>query len=156
MFSFLGRMFGSSDAGTQLITNAAEGIDKLFYTDEEKAEDARTAKREVMGTYMAWLDSTTGSRIARRFLAVGCFSIWAMEHMTAVIMRVLSNWFGDMPDGDNKLAMSADFLTVTASDMQTLVGIVFAFYFGGPVLVDASANMLKKWTGTQDTSKAQG
>jgi hypothetical protein len=45
--------------------------------------------------------------------------------------------------------LSADFLTATASEMQTLVAVVFAFYFGGPVLVDASANMLKKWAGTE-------
>ena len=156
---FLGKMFGSSEAGEKIIDGVTAGIDKLWYTDEEKAGDAQQAKREGMAVYMKWLESTSGSRIARRLLAVGAFTIWAFEHVTAVIMRVMSNWFGDVDivtgtGADqvtvtiNKLSLSADFLTATALDMQTLVAVVFAFYFGGPVLVDASANMLKKWAGT--------
>lgn len=155
MFGFIAKMFGSQKAGEKIIEGVSNGIDKLWYTDEEKAGDAAQAKREGMAVYMKWLESTSGSRIARRLLAVGAFSIWAIEHITAVIMRVLSNWFGDatvLVDGVqttvNKLSLSADFLTATALDMQTLVAVVFAFYFGGPVLVDASANMLKKWAGT--------
>ena len=92
---FLGKMFGSSEAGEKIIDGVTAGIDKLWYTDEEKAGDAQQAKREGMAVYMKWLESTSGSRIARRLLAVGAFSIWAVEHITAVIMRVLSNWFGD-------------------------------------------------------------
>jgi hypothetical protein len=155
MFGFVAKMFGSQKAGEKIIDGVVNGIDKLWYTDEEKAGDAAQAKREGMAVYMKWLESTSGSRIARRLLAVGAFSIWAVEHITAVIMRVLSNWFGDVTtlvDGTtvivNKLSLSADYLTATALEMQTLVAVVFAFYFGGPVLVDASANMLKKWAGT--------
>lgn len=155
MFGFVAKMFGSQKAGEKIIDGVVDGIDKLWYTDEEKAGDAAQAKREGMAVYMKWLESTSGSRIARRLLAVGAFSIWAVEHITAVVMRVLSNWFGDVTtlvDGTtvivNKLSLSADYLTATALEMQTLVAVVFAFYFGGPVLVDASANMLKKWAGT--------
>ena len=145
MFGFLGKMFGSSKAGEQIIDGAMSGIDKMFYTDEEKAEDARTVKREVMAVYMKWLESTSGSRIARRLLAVGAFTIWALEHISAVILRVISIW----ADDPTKLTDAATFLRDTANDQNALVGVVFAFYFGGPVLVDASANMLKKWTGAK-------
>lgn len=145
MFSFLGRMFGSSQAGEKIIDGAISGIDKLWYTDEEKAQDAATAKREVMTVYMKWLESTSGSRIARRLLAVGAFTIWSIEHLSAVVLRVSSIWVDDA----DKLTEAAKFLTETANDQNALVGVVFAFYFGGPVLVDASANMLKKWTGTE-------
>jgi hypothetical protein len=162
MFGFIGKMFGSSAAGEKIIDGVTDGIDKLWYTDEEKAGDAAQAKREGMAVYMKWLESTSGSRIARRLLAVGAFSIWGVEHVTAVIMRVMSNWFGDVTtqvNGTtvivNKLSLSADFLTETALGMQTLVAVVFAFYFGGPVLVDASANMLKKWAGTSEKKSAK-
>ena len=160
MFGFIAKMFGSQAAGEKIIDGVASGIDKLWYTKEEQAEDAAQAKREGMAVYMKWLESTSGSRIARRLLAVGAFTIWAVEHITAVVMRVLSNWFGDVTttvEGKevvvNKLSLSADFLTATALEMQTLVAVVFAFYFGGPVLVDASANMLKKWAGTEKPEK---
>ena len=162
MFGFIAKMFGSQAAGEKIIDGVASGIDKLWYTKEEQAEDAAQAKREGMAVYMKWLESTSGSRIARRLLAVGAFTIWAVEHITAVVMRVLSNWFGDVTtvvEGKevvtNKLSLSADFLTATALEMQTLVAVVFAFYFGGPVLVDASANMLKKWAGTEKPEKPE-
>lgn len=154
MFGFLSKMFGSSKAGEKIIDGAISGIDKIWYTDEEKAEDIAQAKREAMGVYMKWLESTSGSRIARRLLAFGAFLIWATEHITAVAMRVLSGWFGEtttIVDGvsvtTNQLLITAQYLTDTAAEQQPLVAFVFAFYFGGPVLVDASANMLQKWAG---------
>lgn len=157
MWSFIGKMFGSSAAGDKIIDGVSKGIDKMWYTSEEKADDAAQAKREGMAVYMKWLESTSGSRIARRLLAVGAFSIWTVEHITAVIMRVLSSWFGDVKtivDGvsltTNKLGEAAEYLTATALEQQPLVAFVFAFYFGGPVLVDASAGMLKKWAGSED------
>lgn len=144
MFGFIAKMFGSQKAGEKIIDGVASGIDKLWYTSEEKAEDAAQAKREGMAVYMKWLESTSGSRIARRLLAIGAFSIWAVEHISAVILRVCAIW----ADDPAKLTEAATFLRDTANDQNALVGVVFAFYFGGPVLVDASANMLKKWTGT--------
>ena len=48
MFSFIGKMFGSSKAGEKIIDGVTTGIDKLWYTDEEKAGDAAQAKREGM------------------------------------------------------------------------------------------------------------
>ena len=162
MFGFIAKMFGSQEAGAKIIDGVTDGIDKLWYTDEEKAGDAAQAKREGMAVYMKWLESTSGSRIARRLLAVGAFSIWAVEHVSAVVLRILSNWWGDaqvLADGVqvtiNKLSLSADFMSATAYEMQTLVAVVFAFYFGGPVLVDASANMLQKWAGTGEKKAAE-
>ena len=150
MLSFIGKMFGSAKAGEKIIDGAMSGIDKLFYTDEEKAEDGRQAKRDVMGVYMKWLESTSGSRIARRLLAVGAFSIWAIEHAMSVVFRtaaIFTNELGVITA--DKFTEAGELLHASANDMQTLVGVVFAFYFGGPVLVDASANMLKKWAGTK-------
>ena len=145
MLGFLGRMFGTAKAGEQIISGAMSGIDKMWYTKEEKAEDAAQAKREAMTVYMKWLESTSGSRIARRLLALGAFMIWATEHIAATIVSVSSIW----SDSPEKLEATANFLADTAQSNNTLVGVVFAFYFGGPVLVDASANMLKKWTNTE-------
>lgn len=145
MFGFIAKMFGSAKAGDKIIDGVTNGIDKLWYTDEEKAGDAAQAKREGMAVYMEWLKSTSGSRIARRLLAVGAFTIWSVEHISAVVLRICAIWADDA----TKLTEAATFLRETANEQNALVGIVFAFYFGGPVLVDASANMLKKWTGTE-------
>ena len=123
MIGFLGKMFGSAKAGEQIIDGAMNGIDKLWYTKEEKAEDAAQAKRETMTVYMKWLESTSGSRIARRLLALGAFSIWATEHIAAG----LSSVFRQSGHTEAKLEETATFLAHTAQSNNTLVGVVFAF-----------------------------
>lgn len=141
--SFLGKLFGTDAAAGKVIDNISAGVDKMFYTEEEKAGDNAAARTEGFAVYMEWLRGTSGSRVARRCLALGTFAIWSIEHLTAVTMRVASVWAED----PGRLDAAAVYLTDVATENNTLVGVVFAFYFGGPVLVDASAAMLKKWTG---------
>ena len=47
MFSFLGKLFGTDKAGEAIVDGATSAIDKIWYTEEEKAEDAAQAKREA-------------------------------------------------------------------------------------------------------------
>ncbi len=84
MFSFLGKLFSSSGAGEAIVESVSSGIDKIWYTDEEKADAVATARREGYAVYMTWLQSTTGSRLARRWVALLVTGIWALEHITAV------------------------------------------------------------------------
>ncbi len=146
MFDFLGRMFGSSKAGEKIIDGAVSGIDKLFYTDEEKAEDRAQAKREVMTVYMAWMESTTGSRIARRLLAVMAASIWAVQKIVEQVFNVMAIWETD-PTIVEKLTASAEAMNAGASSTADLVAVVFAFYFGGPAAVEISKNALNAFAG---------
>lgn len=141
MFKFLGRMFGSSKAGEAIIDGAVSGIDKMFYTDEEKADDRAQAKREAMAVYMKWMESTTGSRIARRLLALMAASIWAIQKIIEQVFNVLAVWKED-PAVIEKLTASAEVMNAGASSTADLVAVVFAFYFGGPAAVEISKNAL--------------
>jgi len=141
MFDFIGRMFGSSKAGEKIIDGAISGIDKLWYTDEEKAQDAAQAKREVMTVYMSWMESTQGSRIARRLLALIAALMWAVQQIGAVILQLAAVWHDDAVV-IGKLVQGSEILQAGANDTSTLVAVVFAFYFGGPAAVDISKNAL--------------
>ena len=55
MFSFLGKLFGTDKAGEKLVDGATSAIDKIWYTEEEKAEDAAQAKREAAAVYISGL-----------------------------------------------------------------------------------------------------
>ena len=59
MFAFLGSLFGSAKAGEKIIDGVTSSIDKLWHTDEEKADDVAQARREGMTAYMAWLPGVT-------------------------------------------------------------------------------------------------
>jgi hypothetical protein len=148
MWGIFGKLFGSSAAGEKIIDGVSNGIDKLWYTKEEKAEDQ--AKREeradamrVKGyeVYMSWLESTTGSRIARRVIAIMITGIWALEHVSAIVLRTASV-FVDEP---TKWAQAAEMLSQTAYDNNSLVGVVLLFYFGGPVGIEGVKGLVSKW-----------
>jgi hypothetical protein len=144
---FVGRLFGSKEAGNQLIDSVASGIDKIFYTDQEEAEAKAKAKTEAMTVYMGWLESTTGSRLARRMLALGVSGIWGLEHLTSVILSVASIFADDSGAVTAaKLTEASDKLAGHALDNNALVGIVLLFYFGGPAAIDGVKGLVMKWT----------
>lgn len=159
MWSLLGNMFGSSKAGEKLLDSAVNGVDKLFYTSEEKSEDKARARTEAYAVYMKWLEGTTGSRVARRLLALGAFIIWALEHIIGSVFSVVAIWADRVAPGPGmvsdfeKFSQAAELLRDQAMSNNALVGVVFAFYFGGPVAVDVSKNMLTKWTGSDNARR---
>ncbi len=144
---FFGRLFGSSEAGNTLIEGGINAIDKLVYTREEEAEDKAKAKTELMSVYMAWLTSTSGSRLARRLLALIVTGIWAAEHVTSVVLRVFSVFTNDSGAlTSDKFIAAADMLSTEAIDNTPLVGVVLLFYFGGPAAVEGVKGLVMKWT----------
>lgn len=68
-------MLGSSETGAKIVDGAISGLDAMFHTDEEKSELAfRFAELRIK-----FAESTTGSRLARRYIAfavVGTYLLW--------------------------------------------------------------------------------
>lgn len=160
MWSFLGRLFGSSKAGEKLIDGAISAVDKVWYTPEEKAEDAAKAKTEIMNVYMKWLESTSGSRIARRVIAFMVCGPWSLAQVLSLIIDALTPFINgtekvfQMVDGkivetivlsSTKWDAAAQSLHDNASANNELVGVVLLFYFGGPVAVDGMKGLVDKW-----------
>lgn len=57
---FLKALFPGADAANKVIDATTKGIDKLFYTAEEKADDKARAKREAAAMYIKWMEATSG------------------------------------------------------------------------------------------------
>ena len=145
--SIFANMFGTAEIGTTLITKISAGIDSLVHTDQEQSEAEAAARTEGYAVYMKWLESTSGSRLARRYLAVLVTGIWGMEHVTGVILRVCSMFTdsaGTMTS--TKFIEASKYLTETATENNALVGVVLLFYFGGPAATDAVKGMVTKWS----------
>jgi hypothetical protein len=141
MFEMIGRLFGSQKAGEAIIDGVSNGVDKMFYTDEEKAEDAAKARTEGMQVYMKWLESTSGSRLARRIIALLVTGIWALEHLSSVTLGVV----GVFVENADKFIEASEMLATHAQENNTLVGVVLLFYFGGPAAVDGVKGLVQKW-----------
>ena len=160
MFGFIAKMFGSAKAGEAIIDGVTSGIDKMWYTKEEKADDANQARREGMAVYMKWLESTSGSRLARRFIALIITFPWAMANLISLILDAVGPFINGVEtvsrviDGvivqvtvlnSEKYAAAADSLAANASENNSLVGVVLLFYFGGPAAIDGVKGLVNKW-----------
>jgi len=152
MFGLLGSLFGTAKAGEAMIAGVTNGIDKLFYTGEEQAEAKAKARTEGMTVYMAWLASTSGSRLARRVLALSVTSVWIIEHMMAVLfdtMAVFTNNAGALTS--DKLVTASLHMNASADSNRELVAIVLLFYFGGPAAIDGVKALATKWSANGKT-----
>lgn len=141
MFTFLGSLFGSSKAGEAIVDGISSAADKLFYTDEEKAVDAAKARSEGFRVYMTWLESTSGSRLARRVIALMVTGIWATEHLASVVLGAYAALAADPAKWERVSAMLAGH----AAENNALVGVVLLFYFGGPAATEGVKGLVERW-----------
>ena len=146
MFSFIGKLFGSDKAAASLIDNISCGLDKLVYTDEEKSEDSAQALREGNKVYMTWLQSTTGSAIARRFIAIVVTLVWAAQYVGSMLLSAIAPW---MTDETIVKAMmeSAEVLQANGEQGNAAFMVVLSFYYlgnKGDALIQAAVNKFSK------------
>ncbi len=144
MFGFLKQMFGTGDAAEKVIDNISAGIDKIWYTDEEKSEDAAQAKREGNAVYMEWLKSTSGSRVARRFIAITVTLIWAAQYLVSLLLGMIAPWV-DL-ETSKALMESAKFLAQNGEQGNGAFMVILGFYFLGNKADEMFKSAVSKFT----------
>lgn len=130
MLGWIGKLFGSDKAATSLIDNISNGLDKLHYGDQEKAENRAEAVKEGNRVYMEWLSSTSGSRIARRFIAIVVTLIWAAQYAGSLLMACIAPWITD-PHTTEALMQTSRVLQDNGEQGNAAFMIVLGFYFLG-------------------------
>lgn len=130
MFNFLGKMFGTDKAAASLIDNVSKGIDKAWYTEEEKAGDKAQAVKEGNAVYMEWLRSTSGSRLARRFIAIVVTLIWSAQYLMSLVMATAAPWFEDEKT-ITAMMKTSEALTANGEQGNAAFMIILGFYFLG-------------------------
>ena len=143
--SVLGNLFGTPSAVERVLDRVSNGIDTFIKYKAGNEDAEQEARLEGLRTYNRWLESTSGSRLARRILAFVFTIPWALETMIATFMRAAVP-FVDDEARRTALTVSASALWKAAMDNNVLVGAVVAFYFGGPVAMDAISGSLGRWT----------
>ena len=85
----LDKLFGSEKQLDKLTTGAVSGLDKMFFTKEEKAE----ANQKLSEWYLKYLGATQPQNLARRLIAMVVVSLWAFLIMIGVILfRLDPGW----------------------------------------------------------------
>ena len=129
MIKFFKRIFGSSDVLKESIEIVRDAGDMMFYTDEEKAQDAAKRAERLDNLLVNWLEQTKGEKLSRRFLAmlVGC--IWGFLFMFSWIVQQIAIWYNESADKFNAMSQANEkFLDQSTGAMM----LVLAFYFAAP------------------------
>lgn len=146
MFNWLGKLFGSDKAAESLINNISSGMDKIWYSEQEKAQDYQKAKSEANQVYMQWLQSTSGSSIARRFIAIVVTVVWAAQYVGSLLMASLAPWFTDTKTVEAMMETSAA-LSANGEQGNAAFMVVLGFYFLGnkaDAMFEAAVNKFTK------------
>ena len=98
--SFLTRLFGSGETVNKAVDAVVDGVDAMFFTEEEKSR----ANAEILQLKIEWAKATTGSRLARRvlafmfsgaflllILAAAAFGIWGTQEDSKFLLNLAEN-----------------------------------------------------------------
>ncbi len=139
----LGKMFGTDKAIAGIVSGASNALDKLVYTNEEKAEDQAKATSEARGMVIDWMRATQGQNLARRLIALTVTGVWVFQYLTMVVLSVVGVWV-ENPAPFNE---SATAIGGYAQSMNAAMMLILAFYFSAPFMGDIAKGALNKFSG---------
>lgn len=125
--SFLGRLFGTEKALNAVVEGVSSGLDKLVFTDEEKAEAAAKERTEARAMVVQWMQATQGQNLARRLIALSITGIWLSQYVFGQMLSLV-NVFLDKAE----IYRASDLMRDGANDMNTAVMLILGFYFAAP------------------------
>lgn len=145
MWGLFAKMFGSEKALEKTVDAVSNGLDKLVYTDEEKAGDAARARSEARAMLVEWMQATQGQRLARRFLAVSVTSTWLLLYLVSIASAVLAVWLQEV---SSRLLQTSKLLAGYSDQMSGAVLLILGFYFAAPHLGAIVEGALSKFSKT--------
>ena len=126
--SFWGKIFGSDETTGKIIDTVSNGLDKLWHTDEEKADDRAQARREGQQFILGWLDTTKGQNLARRLIAMSLTLVWILMFIGSMGLSIAGVW----SDNPENLQRSAAIIDGNIDQMTGAMMLILAFYFAAP------------------------
>lgn len=111
--NILKRIFGDDKERDKIVTGAISGIDKIFFTAEERAD----ANTKVSEWYLKYLEATQPQNLARRLIAIAVTGLWCF-------MLLLSVAIYPFNDEWSRIAFTA-----LDEIVNTPFGIIIGFYF---------------------------
>ncbi len=133
MFGLIGRLFGSDNSINKSIDLVATGLDKIFYTKEEKAEDERQARAEGAKQFLKWMEATSGQNLTRRFIALTILFSWIAWYTSGVVLRITAIWVKD-PVVHAKMAEASQIAIDMGMNFNTEISLIIGFYFAAPYM----------------------
>ena len=145
MFDWVGKIFASDKSLERGLGILERTGDALFYTDEEKAIDRDNMARHKDTMIMAWIESSKGANMSRRFLAFLVGGLWAFLLIFSWVSQQMAVWSTQV--NSEKLALMKEindpFLEQATGGMLLVLG----FYFAAPYMGAIVGTAIEKFTG---------
>lgn len=136
MLKFLGRMFGSPGSIDNVVEKVSNGLDKLHFGSQEKAELRAKTTERITELVIDWIKASSGQAVTRRFLAFSLTMLWGVIYGVKTVMSALAPWVYVIMDDQEKAAKvaaaimeSVATLTESAHEMNGAMMLILAFYF---------------------------
>lgn len=139
---FIGKLFGTEKALSSVVDGVSKGLDKLVYTDEEKAGDAAKDRTEARRMIIRWMEATQGQNLARRLIALSITSTWLLQYLSAQLCGAVAVW-SNQPE---RWLETAGVMTKGAESMSSAVMLILAFYFAAPHMGGIAKAVTAKFT----------
>lgn len=121
-----GSIFGSSKNTETVVNGAVNGIDKLFFTAEEKSE----ASAKAGEWFLKYLEATQPQNLARRLIAIMIVALWSLLIVAGVALYKFD------------AAYSQFIFDILADVVMNPFLMVMGFYF--------AAHVLRSWQGKKE------
>lgn len=145
--SFFGKLFGSEKALSGIVDGVSSGLDKLVYTDEEKADAAAANRSEARQMVVQWMTATQGQNLSRRLIALAITGTWLGMYLTSVLCGMAAVFTNDNGTVTaEKLLAVGDIAKDAAIDMNPAVMLILAFYFAAPHMAGIAEAVTQRFT----------
>lgn len=125
IFKFMGiiaNIFGSK----KVIDSSINGIDKAFFTKQEKSEH-----------WISILKSYEPYKLAQRLIALTVVSVYLFVWLICTSTFIMSYWYTDLTD------ITINLVKYNHSTLSLPFSLIIAFYFGGGA-IEGVVNKFKK------------
>lgn len=141
--STIGKIFGTDKAIASVIDNVSSGLDKLVYTNQEKADEHAKDVTEARNMIIRWMESTQGQNLARRLIALVIVFTWLLMYLSMMGLSLTGVWV----ESPVKFIESAKVIGNYAENMNGAVMLILAFYFAAPHMSSVVNAALNKFGG---------
>lgn len=128
MRKLFGAVFGSSKNTQTVVDGAVAGIDKMFFTAEERSE----ASARAADWFLEYLAATQPQNLARRLIAVIVVLLWALLILVGVAAKAFEVYVLELEEVDG--AFSGFVFEVLSGVVMNPFLMVMGFYFAAHVV----------------------
>jgi hypothetical protein len=82
---------GESKAAEKAIDGVTNGLDAMFFTDEEKS----VANQKVLDFKLKWAQATSGQNLARRYISLLVVALWVLLVVLTVFLKLIGSESSD-------------------------------------------------------------